>query len=76
MQEFILSILIISGAYIGSTVFAIALFKLFFPLKSKPINEHKLTFSYSKNKSIHSSAKDKVRLLSGDGRRVWVKISS
>ena len=76
MQEFIVSIFIIAGAYIGSAVFAIALFKLFFPLKSKPVTEHKLTFSYSKNKSVHSTAKNKVHLLSVSARRNWVKVNS
>lgn len=75
MIDLILSMLIVIGAYLGSACFAIVLFRIFFPLKSKPI-ENKLTFSYTGNNTIHSSSKNKVHLLSVSGRKDWVKMNS
>lgn len=77
MSDLILSVLVIVGTYIGSAVFALVLFRIFFPLRAKVIGENKLTFSYSENKSENSSNQNKVvHLLSLHGRRDWVKINS
>lgn len=74
MLDLILSIALIAGTYIGSVVFAIGLFRLFFPLKSKVV-ENKLTLTYSRNKTPHSS-KNNIHWLSVNGRRDWVKVNS
>lgn len=76
MGDLISGILVIAGSYLGSAVFAIALFRIFFPLKTKAVDEKKLTFSYTKNGTANSSTKNKVHLLSiGDGGD-WVKVNS
>jgi hypothetical protein len=75
MLDFILSVALIAGAYIGSVIFAIALFRLFFPLKSKSV-ENKLTLTYSRNKMSNSTVKNKIHWLPENGRRDWVKVNS
>ena len=76
MRDLILSIFLIAGAYIGSIVFAIALFRIFFPLKAKVVKEDKLLATYTRRKTTHASTNHNVQLLSAGGRRGWVKASS
>lgn len=76
MADVILSIAVVVGTYLGSAVFAIALFKIFFPLKKKDVKQLRLTYSYSGNKSPQSTAKNKIQFLSGGGRRDLLKVSS
>jgi len=75
MQDLILGILVIAGTYFGSAAFAIVLFRVFFPVKTKLAKE-RLTLAYSKNKSESSSTKTSVQLLSLSGGRDWVKVNS
>ena len=75
MRDLILSILLIAVTYVGSVGFAIVLFRIFFPLKVKASEENKLTFTYLRNRTTHSS-NNKVHLLSVSGRRDWVKVRS
>jgi hypothetical protein len=74
MSELIFGIFLITGTYVGSAVFAIVLFKLFFPLKAKPEKEHKL--SYPPGEQENSSTKNTVPVLTVSGRRDWVKINT
>lgn len=76
MRDLILSIPLIAVTYVGSAGFAIVLFRMFFPLKVKTAEKNKLTFTYSRNKTTHSSSNNKVHLLSVSGRRDWVKVRS
>mgnify|MGYP003579113269 CR=1 FL=1 len=76
MGDLISGILLIAGTYAGSALFAIVLFRIFFPLKTRAVQENKLTFSYTKEKTAKSSTKNKVHLLRvGDGQG-WVKVNS
>lgn len=74
MGELIFGIFLITGTYVGSAVFAIILFKLFFPLKAKPAEDSKIY--YSAGNRENSSTKNTVPMLSVGGRRDWVKINS
>ena len=76
MRDVILSIFLIAGAYVCSTGFAIVLFRIFFPLKTKPAVVNKLAFATNKNKWRQASAKTKVVLFSVSGKSDWVKMSS
>jgi hypothetical protein len=76
MGDLIAGILVIAGSYVGSAVFAIALFRVFFPLKTKTVKENKLTFSYTRNGTANSSTKNKVQMLSIGERGDWVKVNS
>ncbi len=75
MWELILSISLITGTYLGSAVFAIVLFRIFFPLKKKSI-ESKLTLTYSRNRMSNASTKNRIEWSSVNGRRDWVKVNS
>lgn len=75
MRDLIFGIFLIGGTYIGSAAFAILLFRIFFPLKTKTLAENKLTYSFSGNRE-NSSTKNRVHLLSVRGRGDWVKINS
>lgn len=72
--EVIFGIFLITGTYVGSAVFAIILFRLFFPLKAKTAGKNNL--NYSPGDRENSSAKNTVPILSVDGRRDWVKVNS
>lgn len=76
MRDLILSIFLIAGTYMCSAGFAILLFRIFFPLKTKSLEVGKLTFSANRNKWRSTSAKVKVPLFSISGKRDLVKISS
>jgi hypothetical protein len=77
MIDLFMSILIIGGTYLGSVGFSILLFRIFFPLKSKPVIENRVAFTYFKNNAIHASSKNRVVFMSDDGRRrAWVKVNS
>jgi hypothetical protein len=76
MGDLILSIFLLAGTYIASAVFAIVLFRAFFPLKNKAVKEDKLTVTYTRHKTTQASTNHKVRLLSAGGRRGWVKAGS
>lgn len=76
MRDLILSIFLIVGAYIGSAVFAIVLFRIFFPLKAKVVSENNLMITYTRQKNTQASTNHKVQLLSVGGRKGWVKASS
>jgi hypothetical protein len=74
MGELIFGIFLITGTYVGSAVFAIVLFKLFFPLKAKAEKEVKP--SYFPGVREKSSTKNTVPVLSVTGGRDWVKINT
>ena len=78
MIDLVIGILIIAGAYIGSVGFSVLLFRLFFPLESKPVMENRVsTFTYFKNNAAHTSSKSRMALISSNGgKRVWVKVNS
>jgi hypothetical protein len=76
MYDLILSIFLIAGTYVCSAGFAVLLFRIFFPLKTKSLDAGKLTFTANKNKWRNTSAKSKSPLFSISGKRDWVKISS
>jgi hypothetical protein len=76
MNNVISGILLIAGTYAGSALFAIVLFRIFFPLKTKAVQENKLTFSYTKDKTAKSSTKNKVHLLPMRDGESWVKVNS
>jgi hypothetical protein len=77
MREIMLGILVIAGSYMGSAAFAIVLFRIFFPLKTKMTNAiGTMNFTYSKNKSIQNSPNRKVQVVSVGGNRGWVKMNS
>ncbi len=78
MIDLVKSILIIAGTYLGSVGFSVLLFRLFFPLKSKPVMENRVTtFTYFRNNKAHASPKNRMAFLSNDGgKRVWVKVNS
>lgn len=78
MIDLVMSILIIAGTYLGSVGFSVFLFRLFFPLESKPLIENRVTtFTYFRNNTAHASSKGRVAFMSEDGRkRVWVKVNS
>lgn len=76
MIDLVMSILIIAGTYLGSVGFSILLFRIFFPLKSKPVVENRMTFTYFKNNAAHTSSQNRVAFMSDDGRRrAWVKVN-
>ena len=79
MSDLISGVLLIAVAYMGSGVFAIVLFRIFFPLKDTAVekdtaDENKLTFSY-RNKA-DSTTKNRGHLLSTRERQGWVKVNS
>ena len=77
MMDLISGIFLIAGSYVGSALFAIVLFRIFFPLKTRVVEEeNKLTFSYTRNKTENSSTKNKVHLLSMGEKQGWVKVNS
>jgi hypothetical protein len=76
MRDLILSIFLIAGTYVCSTGFAIVLFRIFFPLKTKSVEVGKLTFTTNKNKWRNTSAKSKIQLFSISGKRDLVKMGS
>jgi hypothetical protein len=75
MQDLISGIFLIACTYIGSALFAIVLFRLFFPLKTKVVGQNKLDYSYTKDKE-NSSTKNEVQLMSMRGRSDLVKVNS
>ena len=76
MSDLILSIFLIAGTYVCSTGFAIVLFRMFFPLKTKSVEMSRLTFTTNKNKWRNVPAKTKVQLFSISGKRDLVKMGS
>jgi hypothetical protein len=76
MSDLILSIFLIAGTYVCSTGFAIVLFRMFFPLKTKSVEMSKLTLTANKNKWRNVPAKTKVQLFSINGKRDLVKMGS
>ena len=76
MRDLILGIFLIAGAYVCSTGFAIVLFRMFFPLKTKSVEMSRLTFTTNKNKWRNPPAKTKAQLFSISGKRDLVKIGS
>jgi hypothetical protein len=76
MSDLILSIFLIAGTYVCSTGFAIVLFRMFFPLKTKSVEMSKLTFTTNTNKWRNVPAKTKVQLFSISGKRDLVKMGS
>jgi hypothetical protein len=76
MSDLILSIFLIAGTYVCSTGFAIVLFRMFFSLKTNPVEMSKLTITSNKNKWRNIPAKTKVQLFSVSGKRDLVKMSS
>jgi len=68
MADLILFISLIAGTYLCCAVFAILIFRIFFPLTAKEeIKNHEMTLTYSKTKTL-SSTKNKIDLLSVNGR--------
>ena len=76
MREFVWSIFLIAATYVCSTGFAIVLFRIFFPLKTKSIEASKLTVVEGGNRWRPLPAREKVQLLSVGGRKAFVKVSS
>ena len=76
MRDLILCIFLFAGAYVCSTGFAIVLFRIFFPLKTKSVELSRLTFATNKNKWRNPPAKTKVQLFSIGGKGDLVKIGS
>jgi hypothetical protein len=76
MRDLILSIFLVAGTYVCSAGFAILLFRIFFPLKTRSLEVGKLTVTANKNKWRNASTKNKVPLFSISGKRDLVKISS
>jgi hypothetical protein len=74
MSEFIFGIFLITGTYVGSAVFAILLFRFFFPLKANTAEGNNL--HYSRGDRENSSIKNTDPVLSVGGRRDWVKVNS
>jgi hypothetical protein len=69
MGGLILFISLIAGTYVCSALFTIVVFRIFFPLKAKEkVENHEMTLTYSRTSTL-SSTKNKVHLLSVDGRR-------
>jgi hypothetical protein len=75
MWDLIFSISLIAGTYLGSAVFAIVLFRIFFPLKKKSI-ESKLTLTYSKHRMSNAPTKHRIEWSAVNRGRDWVKINS
>lgn len=75
LGEVIFGIFLVAGTYFGSAVFAIILFRLFFPLKTKVQSFDDLYLS-SLEKKESTSTKNTVTVFSAGGRRSWVKINS
>ena len=77
MIDIITSFAVIAGTYLGSACFTILLFRIFFPLKIKPVSD-KISVAYLRNSASPAApSKSKMYLLSVDGRRrAWVKVSS
>jgi hypothetical protein len=73
--EVIFGVLLVTGTYVGSAVFAIILFRLFFPLKTKVQSFDDLYLS-SLEKKESSSTKNTVTVFSAGGRRSWVKVNT
>lgn len=71
MSDLILGIFLIAVCYVGSVMFAIVLFRLFFPLNIKVEGQEKSTYSFSSSESSLTKNSESV----GD-RRGWVKINS
>jgi hypothetical protein len=63
LGEVIFGILLVTGTYVGSAVFAVILFRLFFPLKTKVRSFDDLYLS-SLGKKESSSTKNSVSVLS------------
>jgi hypothetical protein len=76
MSGFIFGIFLITGTYVGSAVFAIMLFRVFFPLKVKARTAERNNLHYSAGERENSSIKNTSPILSVDGRRDWVKVNS
>ena len=76
MGDLILSIFLIAGTYVCSTGFAIVLFRIFFPLKTKPVATAKLSVTTGGNKWRFTPSKTKVQLFSISGKRDLVKMGS
>lgn len=76
MSDLILSIFLVAGTYVCSAGFAIVLFRIFFPLKTKSIEVGKLTVTTNKNKWRNTSTKSKIPLFFISGKRDLVKMGS
>jgi hypothetical protein len=75
MRDLFLGIFLIAATYVGCAAFAVTLFRIFFPLKTKVAGQEKLTYSHSINRES-SSTKNKVHLLSMRGRSDWIKANT
>jgi hypothetical protein len=75
MRDLISSIFLIAGTYVCSAGFAIVLFRMFFPLKTKYRESNNLTFETGGNR-WRPSTRTKVHLLAVSGRKGLVKASS
>jgi hypothetical protein len=76
MSDLILSIFLIAVTYACSTGFAIVLFRMFFPLKTKSVEMARLNVTTTKNKWRNVPAKNKVQLFSINRKRDLVKVGS
>ena len=76
MSDLILGIFLIAGTYVCSTGFAIVLFRVFFPLKTKSVEMTRLTVTSNKNKWRNVPVKTKVQLFSISEKRDLVKMGS
>lgn len=74
LREVILGIFLVTGTYVGSAVFTIILFNLFFPLKTKVRSFDEIYLKASR-KNESSSTKSTVPVLPANGRG-WVNINS
>lgn len=75
LREVIFGIFLVTGTYVGSAVFAIILFHLFFPLKTK-VRSFEDIYLKTSEKNESSSTKNTVPVLPVDGRSGWVKVNS
>ena len=74
LREVILGIFLVTGTYVGSAVFTIILFNLFFPLKTNVRSFDEIYLKASR-KNESSSTKSTVPVLPANGRG-WVNINS
>lgn len=76
MLDLFLSIFLVAGTYMCSAGFAVVLFRIFFPLKTKTAGVPKLTLAVNRNKWRNTSTKSKIPLFSISGKKDLVKIGS
>ena len=74
MGDLILGIFLIAACYVGSVMFAIVVFKLFFPLNIKVAGQDESTYFLSERESLATKNKNYSETV-GVGRE-WVKDNS